>query len=65
MNSSGVCAYTQGSVQGTGTVTISDGVTRITAYGTDLALIGEAYDGLSIFTESAPAPEKAGTFTLT
>jgi hypothetical protein len=60
VNASGVGTYTQGTQQGAGTVTTTNGTRRVTAFGTNLALLGEG----GTFTETAPAPEKAGTFTL-
>jgi subtilase family serine protease len=69
-NSAGTGTYTQYStsyvvqVKGTGSVTTSGSTTRVSAYGTDLALLGEENPWFSTFTETAPAPEKAGTFTL-
>jgi hypothetical protein len=64
VNAAGTGTYTQGTVHGTGTVSTSSGATRITAFGTNLALIGQAAGTTSRFTETAPAPAKAGTFTL-
>jgi hypothetical protein len=65
VNGSGSGTYLQsGGAHGTGTVTTSAGTTRITAFGTDLALVGDVNAWSSTFTETAPAPEKAGTFTL-
>jgi hypothetical protein len=65
VNGAGTGTYTQGAVHGTGTVTSSSGATRVTAFGTDLSLIGQKTGTSSTFTETAPAPAKAGTFTLT
>jgi hypothetical protein len=65
VNTFGTGTYTQGTVHGTGTVTTSFGVTHITAFGTNLALIGQKTTTTSTFTETAPAPPKRGTFTLT
>jgi hypothetical protein len=64
VNASGSGTYQQGTLHGTGTVTPQNGVTRITAFGTNLALIGQTNGSSSTFTETAPAPVKAGTFTL-
>jgi hypothetical protein len=65
VNGSGTGTYTQsGGPSGTGTVTSVDGSTQVTAFGTNLALLGETYGSFSTFTETAPAPETAGTFTL-
>ena len=69
-NSAGTGAYTQYStsyvvqVKGTGTVTTSGSTTKVTAFGTGLGLLGQETPWSSSFTETAPAPEKAGTFTL-
>ena len=58
--------YTQGgSRSGMGTVKVSGTTTSITAFGTNLALIGQKSGSVSTFTETAPAPAKLGTFTLT
>jgi hypothetical protein len=66
VNGSGSGTYSQtGGPSGTGTVNTSNGATQITAFGTNLALLGETYGSFSSFTETAPAPETAGTFTLT
>jgi len=65
VNGSGTGTYTQGGgPTGTGTVTITNWSTGVTAYGTDLALVGQKTSSWSQFTESAPSPEKSGTFTL-
>ena len=64
VNSAGDGTYTQGSVNGTGSVTMSGGVTKISAFGTDLALIGQQTSSSTIFSETAPL-RSAGTFTLT
>jgi hypothetical protein len=64
VNASGSGTYAQAAVHGTGTITSSGGVTRITAFGTNLALLGQKTTSTSTFTESAPPPAKAGTFTL-
>ncbi len=65
VNSAGIGTYAQnGGPTGTGTLTTTGGTTRITAFGKDLALLGEENSWSSTFTETAPAPEKAGTFTL-
>jgi fibronectin-binding autotransporter adhesin len=63
LNASGRGTYTQGSVTGTGTITTSGGVTRISAYGTNLALVGQTNGSTSSFRETAPL-HTAGTFTL-
>jgi hypothetical protein len=72
VNASGTSTYTQYSVPGgiqtatgTGKVLISGGTTAIAASGTGLALLGVKTTTSSTFTETAPAPMKAGTFTLT
>jgi hypothetical protein len=66
VNASGNGTYAQaGGPSGTGTVETLNGTTRITAFGTDLALIGQKNSFSNAFTEMAPSPEKAGTFTLT
>jgi hypothetical protein len=65
VNNAGSGTYAQtGGPHGTGTVTISGGTTHISAYGTNLALLGQKSAAGSSFTESAPAPIKAGTFIL-
>jgi hypothetical protein len=64
VNVFGSGTYTQGAVHGTGTITSSGGVTHISAFGTNLALIGQKTTTTSTFTETAPPPAKAGTFTL-
>jgi hypothetical protein len=70
VNGAGSGAYTQYStsyvvqITGTGTVTISGSSTRITAFGTNLALLGEQIGTFTTFRETAPSPEKGGTFTL-
>ena len=65
VNTFGTGTYTQsGGAHGSGTVTSSSGVTHITAFGTNLALLGQKTTTSSTFTETAPAPMKAGTFTL-
>jgi carboxylesterase type B len=48
---------------GTGTVTLSGSVTHITAFGADLALIGQSAGSFSTFTETAPL-RSGGTYTL-
>ena len=69
-NSAGTGSYTQFStsyvvqIKGTGSVTFSGSVTRFSAYGTNLAVLGELSGAFSTFTETAPAPAKRGTFTL-
>lgn len=65
VNVFGTGTYSQGAVHGTGTITSAGGVTRITAFGSGLALLGQKTTTTSTFTETAPAPDKAGTFTLT
>jgi subtilase family serine protease len=70
VNGAGSGTYTQYStsyvveITGTGTVTSSGSSTRITAFGTNLALLGEQIGTFTTFTETAPGPEKGGTFTL-
>jgi hypothetical protein len=65
VNASGSGTYSQtGGPSGTGTVISTNGSTQITAFGTNLALLGETYGSFSSFTETAPAPETAGTFIL-
>ncbi len=65
VNVFGTGTYTQaGGAHGTGTITSSGGVSRVTASGTNLALIGQKTTTTSTFTETAPPPAKAGTFTL-
>jgi hypothetical protein len=65
VNTAGTGTYAQnGGPHGTGTVTSSGGVTRVTGFGTNLALIGQKTSTTSTFTETAPAPVKSGTFTL-
>jgi hypothetical protein len=69
-NGAGTGAYTQYSpgyvleIKGTGSVSTSGPTTRIFAFGTNLALLGQESYGFSTFTETAPGPEKGGTFTL-
>jgi hypothetical protein len=65
VNAAGSGTYLQGTVHGTGTVTSAHGVTAVSAFGPDLALLGQKTTTTSAFTETAPAPMKAGTFTLT
>jgi uncharacterized repeat protein (TIGR01451 family) len=65
VTASGSGTYSQsGGAHGSGTVLISGTTTRISASGTGLALLGEKTATSSTFTETAPAPMKAGTFTL-
>ena len=64
VNAKGVGTYTQGTVSGTGTVTTVKGTTVIAALGKNLALAGSTNGTKSGFVELAPAPVKAGTFTL-
>jgi uncharacterized repeat protein (TIGR01451 family) len=72
VNAAGTGTYTQYSVgptatqTGTGTATVkfSGGTTWISASGKNLALLGEKTTAFSTFTETAPAPMKTGTFTL-
>jgi hypothetical protein len=64
VNASGSGTYQQGTVHGTGTIVTAGGTTRITAFGTNLALIGQTSGASSTFTETAPPPARAGTFTL-
>ncbi len=65
VNAKGVGTYTQGTVSGTGTVTVFRGVTFITAWGKNLVLLGSTNGTKSGFIELAPSPFKFGTFTLT
>jgi len=65
VNGSGTGTYRQvGGPTGSGTVITSGGSTRITGFGTNLALLGVENGSFSTFVETAPKPEKAGTFTL-
>ena len=64
VNAKGVGTYTQGTVHGTGTITVSGATTWIAAYGKNLALLGTKTAKSSTYVETAPAPIKAGTFTL-
>jgi hypothetical protein len=71
VNAAGTGTYAQYSLPtgtrtatGTGTVKVSGGTTAIAASGTGLALLGELTAKSSTFTETAPAPMKTGTFTL-
>jgi hypothetical protein len=64
VNAKGVGTYTQGTVSGTGTVTTVKGTTVVAALGKNLALAGTTNGTKSAFVELAPAPVKAGTFTL-
>ena len=64
INGRGVGAYTQGSVSGTGWITVCHGITSISAVGRNLALAGSTNGRRSGFVEFAPAPFKVGTFTL-
>jgi hypothetical protein len=70
VNGAGSGTYTQYSlsyavqITGTGTVTISGSSTRFTAFGTNLALLGQQIGTFTTFRETAPSPEKGGTFTL-
>ncbi len=63
VNASGTGTYAQGAVHGTGTITGSGSTTRVTAYGTDLALLGVGSGSSSSYRETAPL-RSAGTFTL-
>ncbi|HXQ61906.1 MAG TPA: DUF11 domain-containing protein, partial [Acidimicrobiales bacterium] len=63
LNAAGKGTYAQGAVHGTGTITGSGSTTRVTAYGTNLALLGEGSGPTSRYTETAPL-RSAGTFTL-
>ena len=63
VNASGTGTYAQGAVHGTGTITGSGSTTRVTAYGTDLALLGVGSGPSSSYRETAPL-RSAGTFTL-
>jgi 6-phosphogluconolactonase len=64
VNGAGVGTYTQGTAFGSGTVTTSGGVTRISAYGTNLALVGQTNGTVSSFRETAPLRAQ-GTFVIT
>lgn len=64
VNAKGVGTYSQGTVQGIGTITVVEGVTSISAFGKNLALVGVTNGTHSGFIEFAPAPIKLGTFTL-
>ena len=64
VNANGVGTYTQGTVSGIGTVTTVKGTTVVAALGKNLALAGTTNGTKSAFVELAPAPVKAGTFTL-
>jgi len=64
-NASGTGPYTQsGGATGTGTIKLSGGTTWISASGKNLALLGEETSTIDTYTETAPAPMKTGTFTL-
>lgn len=70
LNANGIGTYTQYSgttetAKGTGEVLTSGGTTVVAASGPGLALLGEETSTSSTFTETAPAPMKTGTFTLT
>jgi hypothetical protein len=56
--------YGSPAASGSGSVTISGGITRISAYGSNLALVGTINGTVSSFRETAPL-RSAGTFTLT
>jgi hypothetical protein len=71
LNAAGTGTYTQYSVPivtqtvtGTGTVAVSGTSTWIAASGKGLGLLGQTTSTFSTFTETAPAPMKTGTFTL-
>ena len=64
VNGKGVGTYTQGTVQGIGTIRVVEGVTSISVFGKNLALVGVTNGTHSGFIEFAPAPIKLGTFTL-
>jgi hypothetical protein len=71
LNAAGTGTYTQYSVPtltptatGTGTVDVSKTSTSIAASGKGLALLGQTTSTFGTFTETAPAPMKTGTFTL-
>ena len=64
VNAKGIGTYTQGAVSGFGSVTVVKGTTVISALGKDLFLAGSTNGTKSSFVESAPAPIKLGTFTL-
>jgi PKD repeat protein len=64
-NGSGTGPYTQsGGATGTGTLKLSGSTIWISASGKNLALLGEKSSAVNTFTETAPGPMKAGTFTL-
>jgi len=65
VNGKGIGTYTQGSVSGTGTVSVVKGVTIISAWGKGLALLGLTNGTKSGYVELVPAPIKIGAFTLT
>jgi hypothetical protein len=66
VNASGTGTYSQaGGPAVTGKVLTSGAVTAISASGTNLNLLGQKTTTSSTFTETAPAPMKTGTFTLT
>ncbi len=50
---------------GTGTVKASGTLTMVSASGRNLALLGQKTTTTSTFTQTAPGPMKAGTFSLT
>lgn len=69
LNANGIGTYRQYSgttetASGTGEVLTSGGTTVVAASGPGLALLGEETATSSTFTETAPAPMKSGTFTL-
>jgi uncharacterized repeat protein (TIGR01451 family) len=65
VNSSGSGTYSQsGGAHGTGKILVSGTTTAISASGSGLSLLGEKTATSSRFTETAPAPMKTGTFTL-
>jgi hypothetical protein len=65
VNSAGSGTYTQsGGAHGAATVGFSYGGVRITAFGSSLAFMGQSSNRSNAFLETAPAPVKAGTFTL-
>ncbi len=73
VNTAGTGTYTQYSpgptasetAAGTGEILTSGTTTWISATGTKLVLLGEKSSTINTFTETAPAPMKTGTFTLT
>jgi uncharacterized repeat protein (TIGR01451 family) len=65
VNAAGSGLYLQsGGAHGTGAASTSGGTAHISAFGTNLALLGQKSPSSNAFTETAPAPMTAGTFTL-